>query len=75
MPRAFDGTQVPEFLDPLPCGGRPRWDYGSAAGYRCENCMAMAGSIGMPTECHDMLQDEIERNQVIKTMGFKDEEN
>lgn len=74
MPVAFDGTSVPEFLDTLPCGGRPHWDYGSAAGYRCGTCNAMVGSIGMPRECHDMIQEKRDREIVIKKIGFKDEE-
>ena len=73
MPRAFDGSLLPLYLDTLPCGGRPRWDKGSAAGYRCETCGAMLGSIGMPKECHDMLQDEKERELVMKKIGFKNE--
>lgn len=73
MPKAFDGTVVPAFLDPLPCGGLPRWDEGSQAGYRCETCGAMLGSIAMPKECHDMVQDEMERELVMKNIGFKNE--
>ena len=74
MPKSFDGCHVPEYQDTLPCGGRPHWDYGSAAGYRCDTCNAMIGSIGMPKECHDMIHAERDRELVIKKLGFKNED-
>jgi len=73
MPKAFDGTPVPEFGDKLPCGETPRWDYGSACGYRCEYCGAMVGSIGMPKRCREMMEEERERELVIDRIGFKNE--
>ena len=29
----------------LACGNIAEFDYGSGIGYRCQNCMAMVGSI------------------------------
>lgn len=37
----------------LPCGGRAIFDEGSGIGYRCEDCMAMLGSIGQPRSCKE----------------------
>jgi hypothetical protein len=51
MPVAFDGTQVPETLQKLACGGTPRWDEGSGYAYRCDDCMAVIGSIGQSDRC------------------------
>ena len=73
MPKAFDGTPVPDLGEQLPCGEVPRWDYESASGYRCEYCGAMVGSIGMPKRCREMMEEERERELVIETMGFKNE--
>jgi len=73
MPKAFDGSTVPLFEPPLPCGGVPRWDEGSGCGYRCMDCFAMVGSIGMPSRCRKLMEEERERETVIKAMGFKDE--
>lgn len=55
MPLAFDGTRVPATLDPLPCGGTPQFDHGSGHAYRCDNCFAVIGSIGMPKSCKEAL--------------------
>ena len=51
MPRAFDGTLVPEKLEKMPCGGTPIWDYPSEMSYRCDTCMAVIGSIAQPRSC------------------------
>lgn len=40
----------------LPCGGIAYFDEGSGIGYRCEHCMAVVGSIGMPKECKEAKQ-------------------
>ena len=54
MPKAFDGTQVPEKLEKMNCGGTPLWDYPSECGYRCDACMAMIGSVGQPERCKEL---------------------
>lgn len=45
-------------IDPmrLPCGGIAYWDEDSGISYRCEDCGAVVGSIGMPKECKDAVQ-------------------
>lgn len=35
----------------LPCGGRAVFDEASGISFRCEDCMAVVGSIGQPREC------------------------
>ena len=37
----------------LPCGGTAIFDESSGISYRCENCMAVVGSIGQPQSCKD----------------------
>lgn len=46
------------YMDPqvLPCGNIAYFDYGSGCAHRCEHCMAVLGSVGMPRECKQ-LQD------------------
>lgn len=39
----------------LPCGGRAVFDEASGISYRCEVCMAVVGSIGMPEDCKDEM--------------------
>ena len=40
----------------LPCGGRAVFDESSGISYRCEDCMAVVGSIGQPQRCKDAAQ-------------------
>lgn len=44
-----------EWMDPmrLPCGGTARFDEASGIGYRCEDCMAVVGSVGQPKSCKE----------------------
>ena len=46
-----------ERVDPLylPCGGTAYFDHASGCAHRCENCMAVVGSIGMPRECKNEM--------------------
>ena len=37
----------------LPCGGTAYFDESSGISYRCEDCGAVVGSIGMPQYCKD----------------------
>lgn len=39
-----------------PCGGVATFDDGSGFGYRCEDCGAVIGSVGMPQHCKDAEQ-------------------
>lgn len=47
-----------ELVDPmkLPCGGTAYFDVESGISYRCEDCMAVVGSMGMPEHCKDIAQ-------------------
>jgi hypothetical protein len=39
----------------LPCGGKAQFDESSGISYRCDTCMTVVGSIGMPRECKDEM--------------------
>lgn len=47
----------------LLCGSSAYFDEGSGIGYRCEECMAMVGSIGMPRSCKELydMEDVVEK--------------
>lgn len=49
----------------LPCGSRAHFDQSSGIGYRCYECMAMFGSIGMPPRC----KEEADKWDVQKALG------
>lgn len=53
------------YLLKLPCGGTARFDESSGISYRCEDCMAVVGSIGQPRKC----ADEAEKYEILKTLG------
>lgn len=55
MAIAFDGSFVPDTLPAMPCGGIPEFDDGSGYAYRCDQCGAVVGSIGMPSKCQSAL--------------------
>ena len=74
MPRAFDGTRVPEYLPRLACGGTPGFDSESGIGaYRCDYCFAVIGSIAQSADCKKVNQDEADRKLAIEILGFIDE--
>ena len=52
----------------LPCGGRAVFDESSGIAYRCEDCMAVVGSIGQPQRC----KDEADKWRAWKALGGKD---
>lgn len=54
MPKAFDGTVVPSTLEKMPCGGVPVFDADSGYAYRCDQCFAVIGSVGQPTQCKEI---------------------
>ncbi len=73
MPKAFDGTVVPEFLPKMACGGTPRWDYDTECSYRCEDCFAVPGSIGQSQTCKDINTDEYNRQKEWEMLGGQNE--
>jgi hypothetical protein len=42
----------------LPCGGMAYFDHSNGFSYRCGNCLAVVGSIGMSRECQDLLDEQ-----------------
>jgi hypothetical protein len=64
-------------MDPItaPCGNRAFFDYESGFSYRCEACMAVIGSIGMPRECRAIMEMDraVEKlsGNVKRINGFK----
>lgn len=65
MVESIHGTMEPETLPPLPCGGTPTWDYDSGYAYRCSNCLAVVGSLGMPGQCKDLYDQKLERDKIL----------
>lgn len=53
----------------LPCGGTAHFDYESGISHRCDQCFAVVGSMGMPSECASMLRDEREKEQIRKALN------
>ena len=51
----------------LPCGGIAYFDESSCISYRCEDCMAVVGSIGQPRHC----VEEAEKYEMVKILGGK----
>ena len=45
----------PADLMALPCGGIAYYDYKNEISYRCGQCDAVVGSIGMPKHCKDEI--------------------
>jgi hypothetical protein len=52
----------------LPCGGTAHFDEGAGYGHRCWTCMAVVGSIGMPSRCRSEW-DKYEK--VLPALGSK----
>ncbi len=61
---------MPDFYDAmrLPCGGVAYFDEGSGISYRCIDCNAVVGSIGMPKTC----KDEADKWKAWKAIGGQD---
>lgn len=56
-------------LDPmrLPCGGTAYFDESSVISYRCEDCMAVVGSVGQPQRC----KEEAKKWEAWEALGGK----
>jgi hypothetical protein len=52
---------------PLPCGGIAYFDEASGISYRCETCMAVVGSVGMPRSC----KHEMDKWDLMQKLGGK----
>ena len=53
----------------LPCGGAAHFDDESGISYRCLNCLAVVGSIGMPKHCKD-ITEQWEMQKVLGGAGW-----
>lgn len=51
----------------LPCGGIAYYDENSGISYRCAQCMAVVGSVGMPSEC----KREMAKWDLMEKLGGK----
>ena len=49
----------------LPCGSRAYFDDSGGISHRCEQCMAVVGSIGQPQRC----KDEAKKYDVWEQLG------
>ena len=52
----------------LLCGSKAYFDYGSGISYRCAECGATVGSVGMPSRCKELYEME---KVVDKLKGIK----
>ena len=52
----------------LPCGGEALFDDASGCGYRCLDCMAMVGSVGMPRACKSEMD---KYDKVLPALGSR----
>ena len=52
----------------LPCGGTAYFDESSGIGYRCEDCMAVVGSVGMPGACRS---EKDKYDKVLPALGSR----
>jgi len=51
----------------LPCGSIASFDQSSGISYRCEDCMAVVGSVGQPRRC----KEEADKYDLMKQLGGK----
>ena len=51
----------------MPCGGTAYFDEGAGYGYRCWDCMAVVGSIGMPQSC----REEYRKTEILDILAGK----
>ena len=51
----------------LPCGGIAYYDENSGISYRCGQCMAVVGSVAMPSEC----RQEMDKWDLMEMLGGK----
>jgi hypothetical protein len=58
-------ANVPETIY-LPCGASAHFCYEAGYGYRCEDCMAVVGSIAQPRHCVDASE---KYSIVLKELG------
>lgn len=49
----------------LPCGATAHFDHDSGISYRCEECMAVVGSVGQPRQC----QNAMKKYDVLRELG------
>lgn len=66
----IDGIRVPDTGKMLPCGGVPRFDPRSDTySYRCDQCFAVVGSVGMPRDCAEMWQVEKDLDEMQRKIS------
>jgi hypothetical protein len=58
-------ANVPETIH-LPCGAQAHFCYEAGYGHRCEDCMAVVGSIAQPRHCVDEMK---KYSVVLKELG------
>ena len=64
----YDGMKAHRFVE-TPCGAQAEFDYESGMGYRCTECNAMIGSIGMPSHCYEIMKTEQDKERVWKILS------
>jgi len=70
MTKTFDGQTTPMYGEIMPCGGVPTFDHESSCySYRCDQCFAVVGSVGMPGHCKELWDNEIKEKEVFEKLG------
>jgi len=64
MSTPYWDTTFPTYIKSA-CGATAKFDYGAGYGYRCEHCMAVLGSIGMPRDCYNKMKEQEEMKQIV----------
>ncbi len=49
------GAGLNHFFMHLPCGSLAEFDHSSGCAHRCTECLAVVGSVGMPSECKEKM--------------------
>jgi hypothetical protein len=65
MTNDYRSCSVPRYIKVL-CGATAEFDVESGISYRCHDCFAVVGSVGMPKRCKELYDME---NVVDKLKG------
>lgn len=61
----------PPYIE-LPCGATADFDDSSGYGYRCTDCFAVVGSVGMPKACAKLYAEQQDADKIVnKLKGCK----
>ena len=53
----------------LPCGGEAWFDHESGISFRCIDCFAVVGSVGMPRDCKEIYDRENNKKEMWEALS------